>query len=130
MRDYMTALEEEVQRLRDEHARLSQTSSDWKRCALAIIRPSRDTLFLDHWIGRMEPGTFIWTVTGANNVTGDVAFSLKQLTLAMFPTGFMTSPASVEIYDSTVRELLFNCTWLLLDAAYTADTYTLQSAKT
>ena len=37
---------------------------------------------------------------------------------------------SVEIYDSTVRELLFNCTWLLLDAAYTADTYTLQSAKT
>jgi hypothetical protein len=111
MQDYMTALEAEVQRLRDEHARLNQTSSDWKRCALALIGPSRDALFLDRWIFQIKPGIFIWTVT--NNLMDGVEFSPRQLSLMMLPTvplGFTTVPAAVEIYDATVRELLFNCT--------------------
>ena len=113
----MTALEENVLRLRDGNARLNQTITDWKRCALAIIGPSREHTFQNRWIAEVGPGMLLWTVN--DNLSDDAETSSMRLSWLMLPPeaaaplSFAAVPSSIEIYDVVVRELLYNCTSLL-----------------
>jgi hypothetical protein len=120
--EYMTALESEIQRLRNTVASLNQVSSDWKRCAVVLVGPPKNAPPQNRWTGRIGPGVFIWKVPDVLSVDGvDFAdFSSEQLSRLLLPSeaiahfSYATIPPPIETYDATTRELLLNCELPLL----------------
>lgn len=107
LQDYMTALEDEILRLRGIERQLNQISNDWRRCSLALIGSSRDKTLPNHWIRHLSPGDFLWLVMNESSPEHHPSF---YLTSGVAPHFEWTSiPPALELFDSLTRELLFNC---------------------
>ncbi|KAH8799136.1 hypothetical protein F5884DRAFT_742713 [Xylogone sp. PMI_703] len=102
----MSALEDEILRLRRSERQLNQISNDWKRCSIALIGQSTNTPLQDHWIRQIRPGSFLWLVIN-ESAPGRPRYFHIASTPAPYFEWINISP-TLELFDSLTRELLSN----------------------